>query len=164
MRSVAVIMIIQKANLTAKSNKCSDYGRDDVLYFSCVSSFRSSGTELVCMTTYGVVGSRCRTGEHDYQLIVNYLRSVWRDGDTLVSGGCPTGADAFAERIAAKYELPITVYRADWKEYGKMAGPIRNKEIAWNCDVLVALLHPWSHGTKHCVEQATILDREVVLL
>ena len=48
---------------------------------------------------------------------------------TIVSGGCHSGADAMAECYAVSRGLNIVVLPADWKQYGKRAGYIRNEEM-----------------------------------
>ena len=46
----------------------------------------------------------------------------------LVSGGC-IGTDKLAERFAVEHGCVIKVFPANWKQYGKAAGPIRNKQM-----------------------------------
>ena len=53
---------------------------------------------------------------------------ITREETELVSGGCK-GTDKMAERFAKKNIIPIRVFIADWKKYGKAAGPIRNKQM-----------------------------------
>ena len=43
------------------------------------------------------------------------------------------------------------VYKADWKKYGKAAGPIRNKEMVKDCDFGIGIWDGKSRGTKHCI-------------
>ena len=72
----------------------------------------------------------------------------------VVSGGC-RGVDALGERFSREVlkKEPI-VYPADWKKYGKAAGPIRNQQMAENADALIALLIEGSRGTKNMIETA----------
>lgn len=44
----------------------------------------------------------------------------------LCVGDCPTGADAMARSYAADRELECVVFQANWTDYGKAAGPLRN--------------------------------------
>lgn len=48
----------------------------------------------------------------------------------VVHGACPNGADYFASSGAHLMAAQQERYPADWKEYGKAAGPIRNREMA----------------------------------
>ncbi len=45
----------------------------------------------------------------------------------VIHGGCPTGADHFAETWAG--ERTTDVFLADWEELGGQAGPIRNTNM-----------------------------------
>lgn len=63
---------------------------------------------------------------------------VYQEGDTLVSGHCWRGADEFAERLAASYEVPITLHPANWERDGRSAGFKRNGLIAADADLLIA--------------------------
>ena len=49
--------------------------------------------------------------------------------DTIIHGAC-RGADRIAGEVAATLEIPVDVYPADWKQYGRAAGPIRTAETA----------------------------------
>ena len=78
----------------------------------------------------------------------------------IISGGC-TGADAMAEVYAKKRNIPLKVFPADWKKYGKYAGPIRNEEMAkyassdeddWG--MLIAFWDGKSRGTKNMIDMA----------
>jgi hypothetical protein len=48
----------------------------------------------------GIVGSRRRDAGEDFRACLFAFREVFRDGDRIVSGGCPQGGDRFAECIA----------------------------------------------------------------
>jgi hypothetical protein len=74
---------------------------------------------------------------------------------TLVSGHCPSGADALAESLAAAWEWDIELHPADWETYGKRAGFIRNQEMVDSgADICLAFRRGNSKGTTHCGEAA----------
>jgi len=65
----------------------------------------------------------------------------------VVHGGCPTGADAFAGQWAKDRRIPCTVFEADWKQYGKAAGPKRNQLMLDVGGVDIVLAFPGGSGT-----------------
>lgn len=69
----------------------------------------------------------------------------------VVSGGC-SGADKGGEYFANTRGLPIKRFPADWKVYGRAAGPIRNKAMAEYADAVV--LFPGGRGTKSMKKEA----------
>jgi hypothetical protein len=84
------------------------------------------------------------------QHILNELRKHFRI-ETIVTGHC-SGADLLGERYADENLIPVEVYPAKWGEYGKSAGPRRNKEMAENADAVV--LFPGGVGTENMYRQA----------
>lgn len=94
------------------------------------------------MKTIGIIGSRRRNTQPDLELVQAAFLEVYEDGDQIVSGGCPTGADSFAEWIAKKHQIPITIYYAPWNKLGKRAGFARNTDIAEDSDILIACVAP----------------------
>jgi len=69
----------------------------------------------------------------------------------IVSGGC-SGADKGGEIFAQRNSLKLKVFPANWKKYGKAAGPIRNKSMAMYADALIVF--PGGAGTKNMTDQA----------
>ena len=90
------------------------------------------------MTTIGIVGSRRRNSTFDFEVVMKLFFKLYREGDWICSGGCPTGGDNFAERIARAYGIPILIFPANWNKYGKSAGFIRNADIAKFSRALIA--------------------------
>lgn len=52
------------------------------------------------MTKIGIIGSRRRNSEDDYIQLEKKFLEIFKNGDEIVSGGCPKGGDHFAEIIA----------------------------------------------------------------
>ena len=71
----------------------------------------------------------------------------------LVIHGAARGGDTLADEWAQARKIERLPCPADWKRWGKMAGPIRNKEmLAHQPDGVVAL--PGGRGTEDMVMQA----------
>lgn len=107
------------------------------------------------MKKIGIIGSRRRNSIQDYAEIKNhFLNTLSPKGDTIISGGCPKGGDRFAEILAKTYSIPITIYKANWKKYGKSAGFIRNTDIAKESDILIACVAPdRTGGTENTIKK-----------
>jgi len=86
----------------------------------------------------GIIGSRRRNSVKDFLLIEEAFLKIYKNGDSICSGGCPKGGDKFAELISKKYKISFIEYPADWKKYGKKAGFIRNGDIAKTSDLIIA--------------------------
>lgn len=83
---------------------------------------------------------------------------------TLVHGACPNGADKMAEDWAKLREHPYRGFPAQWRAFGKKAGPIRNIEML-NCTdpiLVVAFPLPGGSGTQHMIGLAE--TREIPVL
>lgn len=82
--------------------------------------------------------------------------------DTIIHGGA-FGADALAGKWARDRKVNEVVFAADWKKYGKSAGPIRNIEMAENGEPDVVIAFQGGKGTAHMVLTAQKLGIKVFL-
>jgi hypothetical protein len=117
------------------------------------------------MKTIGIVGSRRRNKREDFEACCEALHKIFKEGDRLVSGGCPQGGDHFAEIIAKKAGLTITIHYPNWEKYGKSAGFKRNTNIAEDCDVLIAIVaEDRKGGTEDTIKKAEKLGKEIIFV
>ena len=113
----------------------------------------------------GIVGSRRRNTLEDRSLVEGALLKYYNKGDTLVSGGCPTGADSFAEYFAKLYSISIKIHKAEWDKYGKAAGFMRNSYIAEDADILIACVAPdRTGGTEDTIRKYLKLGKTQLIL
>ena len=113
----------------------------------------------------GIVGSRRRNSEKDYMAVRYEFLKIYEEGDIICSGGCPKGADNFAERIAKKFRVPIEIFPADWAKFGRVAGFMRNTDIAAASDVLIACVAPdRKGGTEDTIKKFIKGKRKVMLI
>ena len=93
----------------------------------------------------------------DYPAVYDRILGLYNEvGDplTVVEGGA-RGVDAMAEQAAIKLGLNLEVYPADWKKYGKAAGPIRNQQMVDTMpDFCYAFIRNNSKGATHCANAA----------
>ena len=100
-----------------------------------------------------VTGSRTWTAE---AVIAAALREHWSAGAVLVSGACPRGADAIAERLWGSWGGQVERHPADWAT-GRAAGMERNAAmVAAGADVCLAFIRDNSPGATHTARLADL--------
>jgi len=73
---------------------------------------------------------------------------------TVVLSGKARGADTLGEQWATINGISVEPYPADWEQFGKAAGSIRNQQMADNAEGLIALWDGKSKGTKDMIQRA----------
>jgi hypothetical protein len=98
----------------------------------------------------GIIGTRKRNTITDYNIVREAFFDVYHKRDVIVSGHCAKGGDAFAEKIAFDYGIPIIIYPPIKKALFKYINKdpekhnyvkelfARNKLIAEESDFLIA--------------------------
>lgn len=86
---------------------------------------------------------------------IDFCISEIREKYTLifVSGSC-SGADLIGERYAVENGFEVERYPADWKKYGRSAGPKRNEQMARVADFVICFWDGKSQGTKSMIGYA----------
>jgi hypothetical protein len=91
----------------------------------------------------------------DRTAIFNRMRKL-PVGAIIITGGAK-GADSLAYDEAQFLGFTTMRFMANWRMYGKAAGPIRNRKMLdQNPDLVIAFHSDLEHskGTKDCVAQA----------
>jgi len=96
----------------------------------------------------------------DRQAIERELKKTMhlaKHGVIIIDGGA-SGADSIGHEIAKSMNLFTMRFKADWKRYGKAAGPIRNQEMitVGKPDIILAF-HACiekSRGTADMIDKA----------
>lgn len=68
--------------------------------------------------------------------------------------GMARGADTFGMKWAYEQSprIPVKKFPANWDEYGKRAGPIRNREMAEYADALIVFIWDGSRGSANMLK------------
>lgn len=104
-----------------------------------------------------ITGSRFITQE-DVHIVNKALEDeIGDDTDVVIVEGGASGVDHLTYLYALHHDLPYEEHPADWKTYGKAAGPMRNqKMVSLGADVCLAFPAPQSRGTVHCIGIAQV--------
>lgn len=113
------------------------------------------GTEM----KLAVVGSR---SWKDWIAVLSRISKI--KPELVITGGA-AGADRMAMDAAERCNIYSEVYYPKWKEDGRKAGAIRNKQIVDACDKLIAFWDGKSKGTKISIDMAKAQGKllEIVL-
>lgn len=73
---------------------------------------------------------------------------------TEIVSGNANGADKLGEKFAKEHQIHLTKFVANWDEFGKRAGYLRNNEMADYAEQLIAFNVNNSKGTEHMIKIA----------
>lgn len=109
----------------------------------------------------GIVGSRYFNDYKSFEIAIDAIIEICGKPENIVSGGhldkrgnAKRGADTLAYHYSVLNKIPIIEHEAKWDMYGRGAGPIRNKLIVNDSNVLVAFVSHDSVGTKNSIKLA----------
>jgi 2-keto-3-deoxy-6-phosphogluconate aldolase len=72
-------------------------------------------------------------------IITNYFPDMLTPSEIV--SGTAKGVDSSGEFYASWNHIPVKQFPADWKKYGKAAGPIRNKQMAEYADAAIICIN-----------------------
>lgn len=109
-----------------------------------------------------IVGSRTFNDYEKFHSLLIRNTRLSPSWEKIVSGGA-TGTDQLAERLAKEYQIELKVIYPNWKEHGKSAGPLRNKEIVDGSDLVIAFWDGASAGTKSTIKLAKQAKKHTII-
>lgn len=96
---------------------------------------------------------------NDYELLKRKMDEYLEGQDPYdleIISGTAQGADQLGERYASEHRIMLHYFPADWRKYGKAAGPIRNEQMAKYAaekqGYLFAFWNGTSRGTKNMID------------
>lgn len=98
-----------------------------------------------------IVGSRDWPEDQKF-VIENFVNSL--PMDAVVVSGQAAGVDTWAEDAAKALGLKFLPFPADWKQFGRRAGYLRNVQIVEACTEVTAFWAGESPGTQHTINIA----------
>ena len=116
------------------------------------------------LSTKRVVIEGCRDYDNydEAKAFIDFcLSNIRKNYKIIIVSGCASGADAMGERYANEIGFKVERYPADWKKYGRSAGPKRNKQMAEVCDYAICFWDEKSRGTKSMIEYANRCNKPV---
>ena len=97
----------------------------------------------------------------DYEALKTVMARIDFDITEVVSGGC-WGVDLMGERWAQENGIPVRQFAADWAKYGRIAGELRNREMAEYADALVILWDGKSPGASCMMRESSKAGIKIV--
>lgn len=86
------------------------------------------------------------------------LDSDFSDLVTTIFTSMETGPGIFGYRWAIERRIPVRTFTADWKQHGKPAGIIRDREMVTFADAAILLCDPSDHMMAAMVKYTKQMD------
>ena len=104
----------------------------------------------------------------DYNLVTEVLDKITMPNNELLPDpnlvlihGCYDGADMLGDRWAVNNYVQIEEYPADWDQFGRAAGPIRNRQMLKEGKPDLVVAFPGGDGTADMVKISKKAEIEV---
>lgn len=85
------------------------------------------------------------------------------DENLVIVSGAARGVDKYGEEWAYLNNVDVVQFPANWQQYGRRAGFIRNAEMARYADELYAFWDSRSKGTAHMIKVMEDLKKPVTV-
>lgn len=79
----------------------------------------------------------------------------------VVISGAAKGADKLGEQYAKERGFELRIFPADWDSHGKLAGRIRNEEMAQEADGAIVFWDGSSPGSAHMIRVMKLLGKKL---
>jgi hypothetical protein len=99
----------------------------------------------------------------DYNLLSNSLNKILTNKlpNVMIISGMANGADQLGVLYASFMGLEFEPFPADWKNLGRGAGHIRNREMSVFADALIAFWDGISRGTANMISTMQKMGKPV---
>lgn len=101
----------------------------------------------------------------DYALLSKCIMDIalveYPDKAISIVSGMAKGADSLGYMFAVENNVRKYIFPADWNQYGKRAGMLRNKQMGNFSDVLLAFWDGQSRGTQQMIQFMGSLGKPV---
>ena len=109
-----------------------------------------------------IAGCRDYTNYEEAKRYLDFcLSEIRKEHEIVIVSGAASGADAIGERYAKENGFAVERYPAEWKKYGRRAGPMRNRKMAEVSDYVICFWDEKSRGTKSMIEYAQSCGKPV---
>ena len=98
----------------------------------------------------------------NYNILLDAIKMSEYDIREIISG-CARGVDMLGERYARENNIPLVKFPANWNEFGKKAGPMRNSAMAHYCDSDIIIWNGKSSGTDNMIWNMKRLNKPYYL-
>lgn len=119
------------------------------------------------MTNILVCGSRSFASRKHRRLVLSRLAQFFNEQDfsevTIITGGAK-GPDQFAMEFARINGFYYRTFIPDWQQFGKAAGPRRNKDMVNVSNYVIAFWDQKSNGTKSTIDFALDMNLPVLVI
>lgn len=114
--------------------------------------------------TKRIIIAGCRDFEN-YNLAKEYIdfciSNLKKNYELIFMSGNCKGTDMLGEQYAKENGCKLELYPANWKKYGKYAGPKRNEQMAQICDYVICFWDGKSRGTKSMIDYSLKLNKPI---
>jgi hypothetical protein len=108
-----------------------------------------------------IAGSRhLEVSSQEIEDILNKCLGDWRKVTEIISGHC-RGIDTCGERFSDSHGIKLTIFPANWEQYGDSAGPRRNGQMASVADALLLIWDGTSKGSANMKARMEAMKKPV---
>lgn len=108
------------------------------------------------------VQARVEKEIHNFMQVMDDICERFNHTDIVIVQGGAKGADFLGKRYAEWKKFEVEEYKANWGQYGKRAGIIRNQQMLEEADPQLVIAFPGGNGTEHMVKISEESGIEVI--
>ena len=110
-------------------------------------------SDMFCTNGINPCEVGCKCVDRAYEYTIRVIKACPWHITEIVSGRAK-GVDQFGEWYARANKITLSIFPANWQQYGNAAGPIRNKEMAEYADACIVIWNGKSAGSTNMIKLA----------